>query len=232
MVASALAVYALQPTLPVRGLDFYLPTLTLALAVLGWVLTTRREDRSWRENWPAAAILLAVATVSANAETKLATVDMKKLFNSYYKTKLAQASLDNRKLELRKEIKDMAESLEKAQGQYKQLLDQSNDPALSADEREKRKQAAADKVDLDTAKFTLELFDSLVLKNKEYVDLILGDIYTHHTYYMGTVDTNNKVNFYDGDLRVVGPDGKETARFKPAQYLDYIAPTQMVFPQI
>src|SRR5512146_1935242 len=37
--ASALAVYWLQPSTPVRYLDFWFPTLTLALAVLGWVLT-------------------------------------------------------------------------------------------------------------------------------------------------------------------------------------------------
>jgi alginate O-acetyltransferase complex protein AlgI len=54
---SALAVYALQPALPVRGLDFWLPSATLALAVLSWVLTTPREQRSWRINWPAAALL-------------------------------------------------------------------------------------------------------------------------------------------------------------------------------
>ncbi len=40
LAISALAVYALQPALPVRGLDFWLPTLTLGLTVLGWVLTT------------------------------------------------------------------------------------------------------------------------------------------------------------------------------------------------
>lgn len=57
LAVSALAVYALQPTLPVRGLDFYLPTVTLALAVLGWALTTPREARSWKNNWPGAAIL-------------------------------------------------------------------------------------------------------------------------------------------------------------------------------
>src|SRR5450759_1190540 len=37
--ASILAVYWLQPASPVRYLDFWLPTLTLALAVLGWALT-------------------------------------------------------------------------------------------------------------------------------------------------------------------------------------------------
>ncbi len=38
-VASVLAVYWLQPSTPVRYLDFWFPTLTLGLAVLGWVLT-------------------------------------------------------------------------------------------------------------------------------------------------------------------------------------------------
>jgi D-alanyl-lipoteichoic acid acyltransferase DltB (MBOAT superfamily) len=65
MAVSALAVYALQPALPVRGLDFYLPTVTLALTVLGWILTTPRETRAWRANWPAAAILGAVVLALA-----------------------------------------------------------------------------------------------------------------------------------------------------------------------
>ena len=57
LAVSALAVYALQPALPERGLDFWLPTVTLGLTVLGWILTTPREQRLWRDNWPAAAIL-------------------------------------------------------------------------------------------------------------------------------------------------------------------------------
>lgn len=57
LAVSALAVYALQPALPVRGLDFWFPTATLGLTVLGWVLTTPHELRSWSANWPAAAIL-------------------------------------------------------------------------------------------------------------------------------------------------------------------------------
>jgi F420-non-reducing hydrogenase large subunit len=62
----------------------------------------------------------------------------------------------------------------------------------------------------------------VVLKNKEYVDLITGDVYTHKTYYMGLVDDNNKVNFYDGMIRVVDPTGKEFAKFKAQDYLDHI----------
>lgn len=104
------------------------------------------------------AILVATA-VSACAETKVASVDMKKLFNGYYKTKLAQTSLEGRKAELRKEIKDMADGLEKAQADYKQFLDQANDPALAADERDKRKQAAADKAkEITSSRTAIEQF--------------------------------------------------------------------------
>jgi len=72
------------------------------------------------------------------------------------------------------------------------------------------------------AQFALTAFEDIVLKNKEYLDLIVGDIYRHETYYMGLVDENNKVNFYDGDIRVVDPEGVEYAKFKPREYLDFI----------
>jgi F420-non-reducing hydrogenase large subunit len=42
------------------------------------------------------------------------------------------------------------------------------------------------------------------------------------TYYMGMVDKNNKVNFYDGDVRVVDTQGKEFVKFGPSEYLDII----------
>jgi len=75
---------------------------------------------------------------------------------------------------------------------------------------------------VEFCKFALTLFDDVVLKNKEYVDLITGDIYSHRTYYMGMVDENNKVNFYDGQIRVVDPKGKEYVKFKPQDYLQHI----------
>ena len=76
---------------------------------------------------------------------------------------------------------------------------------------------------VEFGKFGLKLFDDVVLANKEYLDLITGNIYTMESYYMGLVDSNNKVNFYDGDIRVVDPEGKEVVKFKPADYLEYIA---------
>jgi len=73
---------------------------------------------------------------------------------------------------------------------------------------------------LDFAKFTLSLFKEQVLKN--YLDMILSDAYSLPTYYMGMVDENNKVNFYDGTIRVVDLEGVEFIKFTPREYLDVI----------
>ncbi len=75
---------------------------------------------------------------------------------------------------------------------------------------------------IEFAQFSLKLFDDIVLKNQSYVDTIVGDVYKHNTYYMGLVDGNNKVNFYDGDIRVVDPEGTEYVKFKPSEYLEHI----------
>jgi F420-non-reducing hydrogenase large subunit len=76
---------------------------------------------------------------------------------------------------------------------------------------------------IEFAQFSLQLFSDLVLGNKTYLDLILGDIYTHRTHYMGLVDENNKVNFYDGKVSVVDPDGKRLGKYAPDEYRDWVA---------
>src|SRR3990170_69347 len=64
---------------------------------------------------------------------------------------------------------------------------------------------------IDFAQFSLKLFNDIVLGNKAYVDLILGETYLHRTYYIGMVDENNKVNFYDGNVSVVETEGERYA---------------------
>lgn len=76
---------------------------------------------------------------------------------------------------------------------------------------------------VEFGQFSLKLFNDIVLKNPEYMDYITSDTYTHKTYYMGLVDDNNKINFYDGKLRVVTPDGKEFLKFSEQEYLEHIA---------
>jgi len=76
---------------------------------------------------------------------------------------------------------------------------------------------------IDFAQFSLKLLNDIVLSNKTYLDLILGDIYTHQTYYIGLVDENNKVNFYDGKVSVVAPDGERIGKYAPSEYTDWIS---------
>ncbi|HUV75863.1 MAG TPA: Ni/Fe hydrogenase subunit alpha [Dehalococcoidales bacterium] len=92
---------------------------------------------------------------------------------------------------------------------------------INEEERKEVEQIAKDSVEF--AQLSLKVFDDIVLKNKAYVDMIVSDAYTHQTYYMGLVDENNKINFYDGKLRVVDPDGKEFAKFSPHEYLEHVA---------
>ena len=92
---------------------------------------------------------------------------------------------------------------------------------LSADDQQKFIAGAEHAVRFGL--FSLQVFRDIVLKNQAYVDAIISDAYTHKTYYMGLVDRNNKVNFYDGDLRVVGPDGREFSKFPARDYLKHVA---------
>ena len=76
---------------------------------------------------------------------------------------------------------------------------------------------------IEFALLTLQIFDDIVLKNPAYVDLITSDTYSHQTYYMGLVDGQNRTNFYDGKVRVVGPDGTELVKYNPRDYASHIA---------
>jgi len=76
---------------------------------------------------------------------------------------------------------------------------------------------------VEFAKFTLKVFEDFVLKNNEYVDIILNGPYNLKLHSMGLVDANNKVNFYDGKVRVVDTEGKELYKYSPNEYLDFVA---------
>ncbi len=93
--------------------------------------------------------------------------------------------------------------------------------AITAEQRDRAVQITTGMVEF--AKFTLQLFDDVVLGNNDYVELIKSDAFNHATYNMGMVDADNKVDFYDGQIRVTGQDGAELEKFDGKDYLDHIA---------
>jgi len=77
---------------------------------------------------------------------------------------------------------------------------------------------------LQFAKFTLQVVDDFILKNRQLLDVVLNkDLFYHKTYYMGLVGTNNELNFYDGEVRIIDPAGKEFGRYGPETYLEHMA---------
>ncbi len=80
--------------------------------------------------------------VVAHAQTKLAVVDMQKVFDGYWRTKQADENLKNRANDLEKARAGMVDDYKKANEEFKKILDSITDPSASNDEKEKRKQDA------------------------------------------------------------------------------------------
>jgi len=134
-----------------------------------------------------AVLLLTFLSGSALAQTKVATVDMRQLFDNYWKTKQVQAAIQDSAAQLDKDDKGQKDDLKKATDDYQQLLAQANDPAISADERDRRKQAAADKLkQLEDYRTTIDQFErqaqaTLEQQRQQFSEKILADIQSHVT---------------------------------------------------
>ena len=132
-------------------------------------------------------ILIAITVcslfaISAQAQTKIGIIDLRKVFDNYYKTKQADASLKDEAADLEKQIKDMVADFKKGEEEWKKLLDKANDQAISADERANSKQAAEKKlVELKGLEQTVAQFQrsskaALTEKQRRKRDAILEEI--------------------------------------------------------
>ena len=91
-----------------------------------------------------AFMLLAVAV--AQAQGRVATVDLVKVFDRYYMTKEAKQAISETEKDLEKELKLMDEAHKKLVQQAQKLVEESNDQAVSGEERAKRKKALEPKL--------------------------------------------------------------------------------------
>jgi F420-non-reducing hydrogenase large subunit len=91
---------------------------------------------------------------------------------------------------------------------------------VTAEEQAKIHEAAQDAVEF--AKFTLQFFHDEVMGHEACAALLRSDSFSHDTYYMGLVDEQNRADFYDGQIRVVDPDGQEFVRFEAREYLEHL----------
>jgi outer membrane protein len=102
--------------------------------------------KNWLLKIVSCLLLISALGSPAWAQGRIATVDLRKLFDNYWKTKQADAALKDRAADMEKEHKNMLDDWKKAKEDYQGLLTSANDLAVSSEERERRKKAAEDKL--------------------------------------------------------------------------------------
>jgi Skp family chaperone for outer membrane proteins len=92
------------------------------------------------------ALILVSLCAPVWGQARIGTVDWNRVFEGYWKTKQAVAQFKDRVADMDKELAGMVEELKKADEQYKKLLEEANAPAISTEERDRRKKTAEDKL--------------------------------------------------------------------------------------
>lgn len=140
--------------------------------------------KNWLRKLIPAVLLLGVLNGTAWAQTRVATVDLRKLFDGYWKTKQADAALKDRAADLDKEYKGLRDDHKKLTEQYQKTLADANDQAVSSEERDKRKKTAEAKLkDIKEAEETIGQFErqartTLDEQRRRMRDNVLGEIRT------------------------------------------------------
>jgi Skp family chaperone for outer membrane proteins len=128
------------------------------------------------------ALLAFLPFSLASADLKIATIDLGKAFDQYYKTKEIQSHLREKQEEAQKELQDQVADYQRISDEVSTLDKESKDPTL-APEAQKEKARARDQRGADLqakgraieefkTERTNELKDELVRRHKEVVDEI------------------------------------------------------------
>jgi len=96
--------------------------------------------------WVVGLFLAGLLGTPVMAQNRIATVDLRKVFDGYWKKKQAEAALKDRQTDMEKEDRNMVDDYKKVKEEYQTLLTSANDQAVSSEEREKRKTSAEEKL--------------------------------------------------------------------------------------
>jgi outer membrane protein len=129
-----------------------------------------------------AGLLFLPVSTFAQAPPKIGTVDLKKVFDNYFRTKLADAQLKERIASDENVLKGMLEDFEKLNEEFGRLSESAADPVISAEERERRKKNAERKLlelqelERTVTQFRRETVTRLEEQNKRMRERIIADI--------------------------------------------------------
>ena len=126
--------------------------------------------------------LFASSVAAVQAQPKIGTVDLKKVFDGYFKTKQADTTLKERAGDFEKTRKGMLDDYQSLNERYKKELESANDQAVAVDEREKRKKTAENtlieikKVEQDVTSFDRQARTTLGEHQRRMRDNVLREI--------------------------------------------------------
>jgi outer membrane protein len=95
---------------------------------------------------PVLALAAAFTTATASAQSaKFGTVDMKRVFDSYYKTKDAESKINEDRNAAKKELEERMDAAKKLLEDVKKLDEEIANPALSKDTKDQKTKSRSDK---------------------------------------------------------------------------------------
>jgi outer membrane protein len=127
-------------------------------------------------------ILISALNLPAMGEVRIATIDLRKVFDNYWKRAQAQVAMDAKKEEIQKDLQGFRDDYLKSQQDYDRLVKAANDQSVTPEEREKRKSAEEAKLlELKTGENTIRQYqenarDQLDSQMKRMRDSLLVDI--------------------------------------------------------
>jgi Skp family chaperone for outer membrane proteins len=118
------------------------------------------------------------------ATNRIATVDLKKVFDKYYKLDQARKAFEKEEDDMEKDLKNIETEAAQAEDDYKKLKDAEDDTMISDTERAARKAKADAKQDevrsyqSELTTYQQQAKDTLALHQQRMMDLLMQDIQT------------------------------------------------------
>src|SRR6184192_4273705 len=129
-------------------------------------------------------LLFLSLALTSYAQSRVGIVDLRKVFDEYYKTKAADKTLKDRQEDLFKESKVLTDQYQILNEVCRKAVDGASDQAVAADEREKRKKAAEGKLlemkelEQNITQFDRQMRTTLEEQQRSMREKILAEIRT------------------------------------------------------
>jgi outer membrane protein len=113
--------------------------------------------------WKVALLISLFAfsnSVIAQTNGRIGIINVRKVFDNYWKTKQGKLVLEQSRADAAKQDKELISGYQKAREEYQKILDSATDQTVSSEERDKRKKAAEAKLrEIKATEQDIQLFE-------------------------------------------------------------------------